>query len=155
MLRMMIVTMIAALFLAQAATAADWSDNGDGTYSATLTVTDGTRPASIFNSRALMLRQLVSDGYTVIDAQSSGGDGVNGAGEHGFTFGASGSGTIAVRTVPSSPYRTSRRWPTGSVSSTSPRFMLNLSLPELSPSATVIVPISTSSSESGSTSQTS
>jgi hypothetical protein len=69
-----------------ACSCANW--NQDGTF--TLTVQDGTRPGSIINGRALTLRQLIADGYTVIQNQTSGGDGVNAAGANGFTFSASG-----------------------------------------------------------------
>jgi hypothetical protein len=64
---------------------ANW--NQDGTF--TLTATDGTRPGSIFIGRVLTLRQLVADGYTVFDGQTSGGDGINAAGANGFSFAAS------------------------------------------------------------------
>jgi hypothetical protein len=65
---------------------ASW--NQSGTF--TLAVQDDYRPASIFDARALTLRQLVGDGYTAIQGQTSGGDGVNAAGANGFTFSASG-----------------------------------------------------------------
>jgi hypothetical protein len=76
--------------------AGDWS-NQNGNF--TLTLKDGSRPDSIFDgSRAgageslpsLSLRSLIGDGYTVIENQSSGGDGVSAAGANGFTFSASG-----------------------------------------------------------------
>jgi hypothetical protein len=60
--------------------------NQDGAF--TLTVTDGARPASVFFGRALSLRQLIGDGYTIIDGQTSGGEGINAAGAHGFVISA-------------------------------------------------------------------
>jgi hypothetical protein len=46
--------------------------------------TDGTRPGSYIAGRGLSLRSLVGDGYTVIEQQTSGENGVSAAGANGF-----------------------------------------------------------------------
>jgi hypothetical protein len=49
---------------------ANW--NQDGFF--TLTITDGSRPDSVIQVIQLSLRSLVSDGYTIFEQQSFGGD---------------------------------------------------------------------------------
>jgi hypothetical protein len=62
--------------------------NQDGTFD--LTIKDGTRPDSVFAGLNLSLRTLLSDGYTVFEKQTAGGEQVNMPGVHGFAFDASG-----------------------------------------------------------------
>ena len=56
-----------------------WTENG--TFR--IKLTDGTRPGSYVTDRDISLRQLVGDGYTVIDGQTSGEDGVSASGASG------------------------------------------------------------------------
>ena len=67
-------------------TAVNW--NQDGTFD--LNITDGSRPYSAIPTVALSLRQIMGDGYTVIEQQTSGDGAVNAAGAHGYTYAASG-----------------------------------------------------------------
>jgi len=71
---------------------ADWQDGVDG--SLTLTLSNGVDGDRVY-SMSLSLRTLVGNGYTVIEQQTVGGNGVNAAGAEGFAFSASGFSGLA------------------------------------------------------------